>query len=314
MGKDFYRIMENKLSSAAKKNCLGSLAWLGIKKALKFLDFTGLALTVFQKRDLVRQLIKRNISVRYRGSFLGIFWSFANPLLMLGVYLFVFGVLFGSRWEGLNKNTDKPGAFALVMLCGLAIYNIFAETVNYSCNIIITNQNLVKKVVFPLELLSFVQVIATFLLGLVWFVLLFAGGLFVFGLHWTMLLLPVFLLPLILFSLGWSYIVSCFGTYIRDTQHVVSVLLQMLFFMSPIFYQFGLVEKKLQAAGWGWVIYILQLNPLVYIIEDSRRIFLFGELPANWWYVCLIYLISIVVFLIGFYWFRTVKKGFADVL
>lgn len=84
--------------------------------------------------------------------------------------------------------------------------------------------------------------------------------------------------------------------------------------MSPIFYQFGLVEKKLQAAGWGWVIYILQLNPLVYIIEDSRRIFLFGELPANWWYVCLIYLISIVVFLIGFYWFRTVKKGFADVL
>lgn len=168
------------------------------------------------------------------------------------------------------------------------------------------NPNFVKKVIFPLEILPLTQVVASLILGTVWFVLLFLGTIFIFGkISFTMLLLPLVLLPLGIFSLGISYFVASLGVYIRDTQYLIGVILQILFFMTPIFYPLQAVPEHFR---WP-----LQLNPLTILIEEARKVFLYGELP-NWLFLGIAFLVSCLVLHLGFIWFHKTKKGFADVL
>ena len=134
---------------------------------LTLLDFTLLPRCISNNKTLVFQLVKRNIAIRYRGSALGLVWSFVQPLMMLSIYTFVFSVIFKAKW-GVDIG-DSKGAFAIIMFCGLALYNIFSESVNTSCQIIISNPNFVKKVIFPLEILPLTQVLSSIILGLVWF-------------------------------------------------------------------------------------------------------------------------------------------------
>jgi len=198
------------------------------------------------------------------------------------------------------------GAFAIIMFCGLALFNIFSEAVNLNCGIVVGNTNLVKKVIFPLEILPLSQTIASFAVGMVWFFLLFLGTVFVFGqISFTMLLLPLILLPLFLFTLGVSFFVSSLSVYVRDTPYLVGVLLQILFFMTPIFYPIAAIPERFR---WP-----LQLNPLTILIEEARKVFLYGELP-DWRFLGAACLISLLVLHLGFLWFHKTKKGFADVL
>ena len=166
-------------------------------KALRYmLDFRRLPAIVTANRSLLWQFVKRSVASRYRGSMLGLFWSFVQPMMMLCVYTFVFSVVFRSRW-GADVDGGGRGSFAIIMFCGMAVFNIFSEAVNLNCSIVVANQNLVKKVIFPLEILPLSQTMATFAVGMVWFLLLFLGTVFIFGtISFTMLLLPSIPVPL----------------------------------------------------------------------------------------------------------------------
>ena len=143
-------------------------------KFLSLFDITLLFRSLWQHRSLMHQLVVRNISQRYKGAFLGFFWNFIQPLMMLCVYTFVFSFVFKARgWGGVN--TYPIGAYPVIMFCGIATYNLFSDGINSSCNLIVSNPNFVKKVIFPLEILVAGQVLAVFLTGILWFLLVLAG-------------------------------------------------------------------------------------------------------------------------------------------
>ncbi|WP_346667198.1 ABC transporter permease [uncultured Desulfovibrio sp.] len=272
---------------------------------LRLLDLTAAPRLVWRHRGLFCQLLRRNIAARYRGSVLGIIWCFAHPLLMLAVYSFVFGIIFQSRW-GVGTLDDNRAAFPLIMFCGLTMFNIFAESCNTAGNLIVQQANLVKKVIFPLELLPLITVCTSFVFGLAWFLLLSAGALcFLETTSWTMLLLPLTLLPLLLLSAGLACLISALGVYLRDIPQLVAVVVHILFFMTPIFYPLSLVPERLRV--------LLLCNPLTPIVEESRKLFLYGMQP-DYGLCLLLLLLSLLAFQLGFRCFVKMKKGFADVL
>ena len=260
---------------------------------------------VVKNHFLLGQLVRRNLESRYKGSLLGTVWSFVQPLMMLSIYTFVFTFVLKSKF-GIPLEEEKSGAFAIIMFCGMAVFNIFSESVLSCSTIIISNQNLVKKVIFPLELLPIAQVISTLTFGLVWFLLLFIGVVVILhNLSWTMLLLPVMIIPLLLISCGCGFFVASLGVYLRDLPYMIGVFLQMLFFMTPIFYPVKALPEKYRL--------ILYLNPLTEIIEQTRIIFLYGQRP-NWRYIAILWVGALLLYHFGYLWFRKTKKGFADVL
>lgn len=261
-------------------------------------------LTIWRCRYFLRQLTRRNIEARFKGSFLGFLWLFILPLMMLGIYTFVFSVVFKAKW-GVGTG-DGKAAFAVIMFCGMSVYNIFSEAVGGSSGLIVGNPNYVKKVVFPLEMLPLSHSLASLIFGLAWFVLLLPGACLVFGkLSFSMLFLPLTLFPLWLFSCGISFFVASLGVYIRDVQYVVGVILQVLFYLTPVFYPIGAVPDK-----YRWM---LMLNPMTHFIEETRNIFLYGRMlsPSA---AGLLFAIGALSFYLGFVWFGKTKKGFADVL
>lgn len=277
-----------------------------IKKLLSVFDLTRLPRIVLRHRSLLWEMTKRNIESRYRGSLLGLVWSFAHPLLMLCVYTFVFSVVFKARWGADGVGTAGKGAFAVILFCGLAMYNLFSESVSCGCSSVAGNPNFVKKVIFPLEILPLAQVLSTFVVGMAWFVLLFFGDWLVLGgLSWKMVLLPVVLLPHLVFTLGITYFVASFAVYVRDTQYAVGILMQVLFFATPVFYPISNVPERFRV--------FLEMNPLTVFIEQARSVFLYGKYP-DWKYMAVATLVALVVLQLGFFFFSRTKKGFADVI
>lgn len=277
----------------------------GVKNILSLFNPFLFVYIVHQNKDLFLQMLSRSIASRYRGSVLGFFWSFVHPLVMLSVYSFVFGVVFKARW-GIDILENSRASFALIMFCGMAVFNIFSESIATSTSIVIANPGYVKKVVFPLELLPLCNVVTSFVFGLAWFVLLLFGSLFILkNIPWTIIFLPVTLVPLLLFSGGISFLLASLGVYLRDMQQIVGVVTQILFFMTPIFYPISIVPEKLR--------WILQLNPLSTIVEQTRRLFLYGQTPDPLLCFAVLFF-SFVVFQLGLAWFVKTKKGFADVM
>ena len=259
---------------------------------------------------LLNQMIRRNIQSRFRGNILGWLWNFLLPLLMLTVYTIVFGGFFKSRW-GVDIGENKM-VFALALFSGITLYNIFSESVAVSSYCITGNINYVKKVRFKLELLPLSQTLSTFALSLTWLLLLLICTIWIFGTGcWSWFLLPVTLLPLVLFSAGISFLTASLGVYFRDLQYLINILLQMLFFLSPVFYRLGSLPKDYQQ--------LLRLNPLVWFIELNRGVLFYRLLPeysslpqASDYLIC--YLQGIVLFVLGWSWFHLTKRGFSDVL
>lgn len=260
----------------------------------------------WQKRDLLWQLIARNIEVRYRGSMLGLAWSFIQPLLMLCIYTFVFSVVFKAKFGSIPN--DNRMAFAVILFTGMAMFGIFSDGLVGACGLIVSNQNYVKKVVFPLELLPFAHVAGVFINSIPSFLLVMAGMAICgkpFLFSWTMLLLPVTVIPLLLLTLGAGFFISALAVYIRDFSYIVVLFTQILFFMTPIFYPIEAIPEK-----YRW---ILQFNPLSPMVENTRTLFLYGKIPG---YASLLisFAIALFVYQLGFFWFYKSKKGFADVL
>lgn len=260
--------------------------------------------SIYRSRDLLVQLTRRNIHARYKGTALGLLWWFTTPLMLLAVYTFVFSVVFKSRW-GVDIGDSKT-AFALIMFCGLVVFNILSESLNGAVGVIVGNPNYVKKVVFPLEILPVSSVLTALFLGLTWFAVLLAGvGLFMQKICLSIVCLPFILLILVLCCCGLAWLVAALGVYIRDLPHVVGILLQMLFFVTPIFYPIEMVPVAFRS--------ILLLNPLTTIVEAVRKVLIYDQWP-DWTDLGVGFLISIVLFQAGYFVFMKVKRGFADVL
>jgi lipopolysaccharide transport system permease protein len=258
---------------------------------------------LWKNSELIKQFVKREVIGRYRGSYLGIFWSFLTPLFMLAVYTFVFSVVFESRW---GTGSGSKLEFALVLFCGLTTFNIFAETVNRAPGLIVGNVNYVKKVIFPLEILPVVALGNAMVQALISLSLLLVALVFFMGvINWTIILIPLVLLPLILLSLGLGWFFASLGAYLRDVGHLIGIAVQVLMFMTPIFYSITSIPENLR-----WVFY---LNPINNVVEDMRRVVIWGQLP-NWQWLVLGTVIGGIVAVLGYAWFEKTRGGFADVL
>lgn len=259
---------------------------------------------VWLQHQLFLKLLRRDFAERYRGSFLGATWSLLLPLLSLLVFTFFFGVIFKMRWTGWGNGS--LGDLALILFVGMALYNFLAECLGRAPSLILAHQNYVKNVIFPLEMLPAVMVTSALLtLGVTLSVILLLQLTMGTGLTWTVLLLPAMVLPLILFVLGLSWFLSSLGVFIRDIQQLTVPLVQLMMFMSPVFYPVSVLPESVRP----WLLF----NPLALVIEQTRGIVLFGHSPA--WIPYLLCLgASSLVALLGAYWFARTRKGFADVL
>jgi len=259
---------------------------------------------IWQKRDLIFQLTRRNIQNRYKGTIIGLLWLVIIPLVMLVVYTFVFSVIFKARWG--TGASESRVAFALILFCGLALFNIFADSVNGSASIISGNPNYVKKVVFPLEALPVSVVFSAIFFGLISFLILFAGILiFMHKFSIFIIFLPLVFIPLFLLSCGVSWFVASLGAYIRDLTHVVTILIQILIFMTPVFYNIDMVPPTFR--------FVLNINPLSHIVQAGRNVLIFEKAPG-WRALAIITIISLIIFQLGYAWFMKTKRGFADVV
>lgn len=260
--------------------------------------------TLWARRDLIRQLTRREITGRYRSSSLGLVWSLVTPLVTLLLYTFVFGVVFKARWPG--TRSENLAEYGLLLFAGITAFTLFSESVTRAPGLITSSPNYVKKVVFPLEVLA-VSVLGSALFhALVSTTLLVVGTwLFLGTLSSTLWLLPVVLLPLAALSLGSAWILASLGVYLRDIGHTVGLVTQVLFFTTPIFYAAEAVPEGLRA--------IILFNPLTPMVENMRRVCVLGLWP-DWPTYALSVLISVGVLCAGHSWFAVTKRGFADVL
>ena len=254
-------------------------------------------------RNLLLEFTKREIAIRYKGSYLGIIWSFLNPLFMLAVYTFVFGYIFKARW---NLQSDSKLTFAFVLFSGLIPFNIFAEVFTRAPGLVINNANYVKKVVFPLEILPVAVLGSALFHALISVFILVLGVWLMLGtLHWTVIFLPLVLLPILFLSLGVGWFLASLGTFIRDISQLVNILVSAIMFLTPIFYPLSSVPKVF--------LQIYMLNPITPVVDNMRQIVIWGQMP-DWTSLVLGILISLGIGFGGLIWFRKTKKAFADVM
>jgi lipopolysaccharide transport system permease protein len=260
--------------------------------------------SLWYNRQLIWQLIRREVVGRYRGSLMGLAWSFITPLLMLVVYTFVFSVVFKSRWS--SSAEESRTDFAIILFTGMIVFGLFSEIVNRAPGLIISNTNYVKKVVFPLEILPWVTLGSVLFHSFVSLIVLLSVQIILnHSLPWTIIFFPIVLLPLIFASLGVAWLLASLGVYLRDIGQLTGVFTTVLMFLSAVFYPISALPETYQ-------IY-LKLNPLVLIITESRKVLIFGILP-DWLSLGIALLVGFAIAIAGFWWFQKTRKGFADVL
>jgi lipopolysaccharide transport system permease protein len=260
-------------------------------------------ITLCGRHRLIFQMARREVIGRYRGSVLGLFWSFFNPLLLLTVYTFVFSVVFKARWgNGSNSKTE----FAIILFVGMIIFQVFAETINRAPNLILQNVNYVKKVVFPLEILPVVALLTSaFHASISFVVLLLAMIILGFKIPLTILYLPLILIPFVFFVLGFAWLLASLGVFIQDIGQSIGLLTTVLMFLTPIFYSLESLPIRYQK--------IIALNPVAFVIEESRNAVIWGIAP-HWKALFEFTCFSVFIAISGYAWFSRTRKGFADVL
>lgn len=255
-------------------------------------------------RYLLGQLVRREVLARYKGSALGIGWSFLHPLLLLFAFTLVFGGVFGGRWG--SGETGRSGfEMALFIYCGLGIFVPFSEVIGNAARLLLANQHFVKKVVFPTEILPVVSLVAATIHGAAHISLLTIAALLSGHVHATAILVPLLLLPAWLATLGVAWLLAASGAYVRDLAHGMPVLAQLLMFMLPVFYP--------NSAAPGFLQSVNAFNPLALAMEDLRRALLVGT-PPDWasWSATLA--VATICALVGYAFFISCKEEYADVL
>ena len=277
-----------------------------LRLLLRLVNFYEPVRYLHSNRVLLRNLIKRRFSQNYRSSVMGNLWSIIHPLFMLLIYSYVFREVFKVRWG--TEADESNSMFAVTMFTGMVFFNIFAEALNASANVMAGNVNFVKKTIFPLELLPVTQSFGAAITGIICFILIFCGNIVLNGMaafSWSVLLFPVIFILFLLFISGFCLFAASLGVYFRDTQFICGIILQVLFFITPIFYPVSAVPEK-----YRWV---LDGNPFSLFVDVGRSTILNGVIPEGpvLWQIALM---SIAVWQVGWTWFSVTKKGFADVL
>lgn len=267
-------------------------------------SLVALGKSLWRNRQLIVQMTQREVVGRYKGSVMGLAWSFFNPVFMLAVYTFVFSVIFKSRW-GVGGEESKT-QFAVVLFVGMIVHGLFAEVLNRAPSLILSNVNYVKKVVFPLEILPVIAMGAALFHGLISLgVLLAAFALFNGYLHWTVVFTPLVVLPLVILTVGIAWMLASLGTFLRDVGQTIGIITTVLMFLAPVFYPVTAVPEEFRP----W----LMANPLTFIIEQAREVLIWGHVP-DWTGLGAYTVVAMAITWAGYAWFQKTRKGFADVL
>ncbi len=269
--------------------------------------------SLFRYRHIIRQFTRREVLGRYRGSYMGVLWSFLNPLLLLAIFTAVFKLIYSTRLA--NIPNEGSFDFALMLFASLIVYNLFAECLNRAPNLILMNANYVTKTVFPLEILPVTVALSAVIHLLISFVPLCLGVAFLrawgqpasvpHGLPITMLCWPLLLPPIFCWALGVTYLLSAVGVFVRDLIQAMLALTTVLMYASAVFYRIEQVPAQYQ-------IYI-RYNPIAYFCQQSRDLAIRG-FPVQWsWYagVCAA---GVMFAALGYGVFMRAKPAFADVV
>ncbi len=249
---------------------------------------------LYNYRELLKSNVKKEIRGKYKGSFLGVLWSFVNPLLQVAVYAIVFPYI-------MRIQTDN---YLIYLIIGIIPWTFFTTVINQGMITVRMNAGIIKKVYFPREILPIsvaVSGLINFLISCI-IIILFCifGGV---GITWHLVFLPLIAILQFILTLGIVFALSAINIYIKDTEYIVTFLINMLFYATPILYEASLFPEKIR--------FILHLNPMTQVIVAYRDIFLYHQVPSLMGIVYLV-IISIVLFFIGLLIFRKLEKGFAE--
>ena len=267
-------------------------------------SLVALAKSLWRNRQLIVQMTKREVVGRYKGSVMGLAWSFFNPVFMLVVYTFMFSVVFKARWG--VEGEDSKALFAVVLFVGMIVHGLFAEVLNRAPSLILSNVNYVKKVVFPIEILPVISMAAALFHSMISLcVLLIAFVIFKGYLHWTTVFIPLVLLPFVILTLGFAWLLASLGVFLRDVGQVIGIVIMVMMFLAPVFYPVTAVPEQFRP--------FIMANPLTFIIEQAREVLIWGHAP-NWLGLGIYTVAATVVAWAGYALFQKTRKGFADVL
>jgi lipopolysaccharide transport system permease protein len=255
---------------------------------------------MWRHRYLIGQLVKRDVLLRYRGAMFGVLWIFLSPLLMLAIFAFVFGHIFQTR----SPQPDAGIPFWLLLYGGLITFNVFAETVSRAPTSVRGYPSFVKKIIFPVNILPVVPLGAALVHGVFNFLLLLTALIWTGSFHGNVLLFPVLILPVLLLGLGISWFVAAWGVYVKDMSQIVPLFVQMLLFLSPVFYPASSVPAMLRP--------IYELNPLATVIEITRTAMMGQSIPWGAWGIALGF--GLVVLMTGYAFFLHSQEEFVDAL
>ncbi|MFQ5738349.1 MAG: ABC transporter permease [Acidobacteriota bacterium] len=255
---------------------------------------------LFRQRNLIWNFVIRDLRSRYVGSLIGFLWSVVHPLVLLVSYTFVFSIIFKVKTPA-----RMPDNFAIFLFCGILPWLYFQDTLLRSSTSVIDHGNLIRKTVFPSEILPVALVLSNLVTHLVGFAILLVVLVFMNTLSWAALLLPLYLLLLAVFSLGLGWLAAALQVFLRDTAQVISVLMVLWFWFTPIFYQIEDVPAVLQP--------LVRMNPLSYVVQGYRDLLLMGRLP-DVHSVLVLSGFSLGAFVLGGFVFRSTKREFPDVL
>jgi lipopolysaccharide transport system permease protein len=270
------------------------------KKRMSTFNPFCIAVNLFKHRYLIGQLIKRDVLLRYRGALFGVLWVFLSPLIMLAIFAFVFGHIFQSRLP----QQEQGVPYWLIIYVGLIPFNVFSETVARSPSAVRSYPSFVKKIIFPLHILPVVPLGAALVHAIFNFLILIAALTWTGNLHGEIVLSPLLLIPSVLLALGLSWFLAAWGVFIKDMTQIVPVFVQMLMFLSPVFYSASAVPALLRP--------IYQHNPIGAVIEAVRAAAL-GH-PIEWaaWGSALAF--GLVAASLGYAFFQYSSEEFADAL
>lgn len=255
---------------------------------------------IWRYRYLLGQLIKRDVLLRYRGAIFGVLWMFLSPLIMLAIFAFIFGQIFQARWP--QQDTGIP--FWLVLYGGLIAFNIFAESISRAPMSVRSYPSFVKKIIFPVNILPAVPLGAALIHGGFNFLILVAALAWNGHLHTGVLLFPLMVFPLLLLALGLSWFMAAWGVFIKDMTQIVPVFVQMLLFLSPVFYPVSAVPEMLRP--------FYQYNPLGVVIETSRAAIVGQPIVWSSWGIACGFCLAATI--LGYAFFQHSRDEFADVL
>lgn len=251
---------------------------------------------------LIKSLVRRELTNRYKGSLGGLAWSIITPAVMIGIFTLIFSGIFQAQFGSTGGHFN----FAVYLFCGLLPWIAFSEGIQRATTVLTENVNLIKRVVFPVEALPVNVALAALLQQLVGTaVLLVAVFVLERTVHTTALLLPVLILPQLIATLGLAWLMASLGVFLRDVAQFIQLFLTAWMYLTPIFYP----EERIPA-GYRWLV---DFNPMAPLIRSYRRILLEGQMP-DWRGMALTTVFAFVCFVVGYWWFERTKKAFADVI